>query len=174
MFNTPRWHRLLTVPALLLAIAVLVAGPHPLLALGICPVLVAVPFQLYAAWNRDLRAVAKALQAMRAIGYLGLAWGIVALFIAPIAGAIMCGVFVGMLVAAGTGVDERRLAVVAMITGAAIAVGSLVMLWFGAVYLALAPAGALLLAGGTWWLGEASRAPVTATDATELPVAIAV
>ena len=174
MFNTQRWHRLLTVPALLVAIAVLFFSPHPLLALAICPVMVALPWQLHAAYRGDTQALAGALTTTRVIGYLGIAWGIVILLIAPIAGLIMLGAFAALLAAAGTRVAENRLAIVLMIEGLLIGFAGLPMVWIDGQYFVLIPTGFVLFAGATWWLAEAARASVTTPDAAELPVAIAV
>ncbi len=174
MFNTPRWHRFLTVPALLVALAALVGGPHPLLALAMCPLVVALPFQLNAAWKMDVTAIAKGLTATSVVSYLGLAWGAILVVVFAPAGVIMLLAFSGLLVTAGTAVSETRLAAVMMIEGLLIGFVGLPMMWIGGEYRALVPAGFVLFAGATWWLAEASRAPVTTPDEAELPVAIAV
>ncbi|MEO7095917.1 MAG: hypothetical protein ABI175_21835 [Polyangiales bacterium] len=174
MFNTTRWHRLLTVPALLVAIAALFFSPHPLSALAICPVMVALPWQLHAAYRGDPDAVVTALTATRVIGYLGIAWGTVILLIVPPAGLIMLGAFAGMLVAGDTRGAEDRLAIVMMIEGLLIGFSGVPLMWLGAGYFLLIPTGFVLFVGATWWLAEAARNPVTATDAAELPIAITV
>lgn len=174
MFNTRRLHRLLTIPALLVAIAVLFAGPHPLLALAMFPPMVAIPFQLRAAHRPTSAAVATALTATRVMGYLGIAWGVLALVAAPAVGLFVVPAFIGLLVTAGSTTSERRLAGVMMIEGLLLAVAGLPLLWVGASYLVAIPAGVTLFAGATWWLAEATRAPEFVHDEAELPVAIAV
>ena len=174
MFNTNRWHRVLTVPALLVAIAVLFFSPHPLYALAICPVMVALPWQLHAAYRGDADAVATALRTTCVTGYLGIAWGTVVLLIVPPAGLIMLGAFAALLVAADNRLAENRLAIVMMIEGLLIGFAGVPMMWLGGEYFLLIPTGFVLFAGATWWLAEAARNPVSATDAAELPVAIAV
>ncbi len=175
MFNIPRWHRLLTIPALLVAIAVLFLGPYPLYALAICPIAVALPFQLHAAHKRDVTAIGAALTATRVVGYLGLAWGLLVTAMVPAAGLIMLSVFVSMLFAAGTIGSEPRLAIVMMIESIALGLAGVPLVWLGAVYVIAVPTGFVLFCGALWWLIEAARAPITAPrDEAELPIAIAV
>jgi len=174
MFNTPRWHRLLTVPALVVALAVLFFSPYPVYALAVCPLMIALPNQLHAAWRADAKAMAGALTATRVTGYLGTAWGLVILFVVPAAGVIMLLAFIAMLALAGSADREPRLAGVMMLEGVLLSVAGVPLVWLGATYVLLIPTGVVLFAGATWWLVEATRAPVTDRIEPELPIAIAV
>ncbi len=173
MFNTRRWHRLLTVPALLVAIAILLCSRYALQALCVFPPVLAMPWVLNAAMRHNREAVGRALTAVRAIGYLGIAWGVLVLLLVPPAGVIVLLGFTTLLVVAGTAPSEVRLAGTVMVIGALLALAGIPLVWFGPPYVVAIPTGIVLLGGGVWWLFESVRHPLPVTVEPSVPLAFA-
>lgn len=173
MFNTPRWHRFLTVPAMVVALTVLLTSRFWLYALAVCPLALALPFQLRGAWRGDPEAVGTALTATRAVGYLGLAWGFLVLFVYPPGGVIVMAAMGGLLALAGATARESRLAAAMILEGVLVALAGIPLVWLGERYLLLVPAGVLLCAGAVLWLAEAVCHPLPVETGCDLPVAIA-
>ncbi len=171
MFNRDRNHRLLTVPALALALAVAVLGAHPFITLAIFPPLAAMPWILGAAYRGTYEAIDHALRATRLVGYLAIAWSLVVLCYLPPLGLIQIGCCIPVVVAAGGKVSEPRLAVTVMLAGLLLGAAAFLLTWLGPAYALMLPAGIAMFIGGTWWLAEAAGRPVTALP--ELPFAIA-
>lgn len=171
MFNTPRWHRLLTVPALVVVLGVFCSGPAPLYALAVFPPAFALPWILHAALRRSDASIGGALTAIRVVGYLGVAWSLFVMLASIPAGAIMLAGMSGLLLTAGASASEPRLAGAVMLAGGLLVMAGLPLLWIG--YGLVIPAGVLMFAGGTWWLAESVRHPVATTLAPELPLAVA-
>lgn len=173
MFNTRRWHRLLTLPALLVAIALMMFGRYPLQALCVFPPVLATPWVLHAALRNDREAIGRALTAVRVVGYLGVAWGMFVVLLVPPAGVIVLLGFTTLLVVAGTTPSEVRLAGTVIVLGALLSLASIVLVWFGPPYAIAIPTGFVLLGGGVWWLVEAVLHPLPVTLAPQLPMALA-
>jgi len=135
--------------------------------------MVALPFQLRAAWRGDAGSLARALGATRLVSYVGLAWGIVVIFFLPPVGAILLVAFLALLAVAGTDDRETRLAGAVMIEGLLIALAGLPLAWIGSTFFLLIPAGIVLFLGATWWLVEAACRPALPVAAGDFPTAIA-
>ncbi len=171
MFNTGRYHRLLTVPALTVALVAIVVGGHPVYAVAIFPVFAAMPWLLRAAALQTFASIEDALTATRAFSYIGIAWAVVVAMLCPPAGGLQIAGLAIVVIAAGRRASEFRLAVVVIVSGLLLALAACLLMWLGTAYFLTLPAGIAMLIGGTWWLAEAARQPVTLEP--ELPFAIA-
>ncbi|CAN5907440.1 hypothetical protein BH11MYX3_BH11MYX3_26230 [soil metagenome] len=171
MFNSGRRHRLITVPVISLVLVVAVLGGHPVFTLAIFPLLAAMPWILNAAHAGTYEAIDHALFAVRLVGSVAIAWGLIVLAYAPPAGFIQIGACIAVLIAAGRGFSEERLAVVVMLGGLLLSFAAALLMWLGTAYLLMVPAGIAMFIGGTWWLADAARQSVTLEP--ELPFAIA-
>lgn len=174
-----RYHRFVTVPALVVAFAVLVFHRFFLLSLLVFPPVIAMPYLAAAAMRPTARAIDRAHTALRSAGHVMCAVGVLALFwavphverlsdFAP--GAIIIGVSAALLAAAGFEPRESRLGLALAVIGLAQLGAMLVLFWFTPYALALLPTGALMLIGGVAWSAEASVAPAVETS---LPHAVA-
>jgi len=161
MFNTPRNHRWVTIPA---AVAVLLAlvtsGAAPYFLVFVPPV-AALPLVIHAAVRRTEGAIAAALVTLRVAGGVIVTAGLIGLGHDLPAGALILGAGTLLLFATGSRREESRLAAATMVTGVLVAAMSWLLAWIGgALWLVLAGA-AGLMTGGAMWRLEASRAPVT-------------
>jgi hypothetical protein len=162
MFNSTRWSRLLTVPALLVATAILFLGPNPFWTIVFFPPAAALPWLVVAAAKVTPRAIRHGLIATRAAACVTTAaWGLLALRYSLVGAAIIVGASLLLLQAAGTKTSEPRLAIVVLILGALIALVAVPMMWLGVRSGILLPTGLVMCAGGASWLAESARAPVS-------------
>ena len=154
-------HGGLMVPGAVPALAGLGSGVT-LLNFAIVPLALALPFILFAAIRGTDHTTDLALGAARAVGCLTFAGALFcAILWSVLFGLVVAGTGVAMLVAAGTGLDERRLGAVTALTGIAVGAASMVLVWFGTDGRLLI-AGALGLGfGGLMWALEAHFNPRT-------------
>lgn len=159
MFNTPRMHRWLTVPASIALVAAPVNSHSLLYFLLFAPPALALPFIAHAAVRQTQVATARALIATRFSALFLALFGLVAVTETPW-GLVWIGAAGLQLLAAGTGRDERRLGAATIVTGLLLGAASWWLLWFGAnPYLLLSGIG-FLIAGGAVWVIEAQRVPL--------------
>src|SRR5699024_8946355 len=116
------------------------------------PVFVAMPWLLRAATLQSYTSIEDALTATRAVGYIGIAWGVVVMALWPPAGIIQMGGLAIVLIAAGRGVNESRLAVVVLVSGLLLTLASFLLMWLGVAYFVTLPAGIVMHVGGVVWL----------------------
>ncbi|MBA3463974.1 MAG: hypothetical protein H0T46_28720 [Deltaproteobacteria bacterium] len=173
-----RWHRALTIPALVVAFTALVVNRYVLVSVLVFPPLVAMPSLIRAATRPTARRIEEAHQALRAAGHImcGIAC-ILAIWClregVPDAAAltiplIELGASVALLLAAGIQPRETRLAGSVMLIAFLMSLAAVPLIWFGAGFLALFPTALAMFAGGLWWLIEAEMQPAVETN---LPVA---
>ena len=184
MFKTDlaatRWHRALTIPALLVAFTALVVNRYFLFTVIVFPPLVAMPSLIRAATRPTARRIDEAHQALRAAGHIMCAlacimviWGLrdgvceASVVVVPL---IEMGASVAILLAAGIQPRETRLAGSVMVIAVLQCIAAVPLIWFGAGFLALFPAALAMFAGGLWWLIEAQLQPAVETN---LPAATA-
>lgn len=170
MFKRTRWHRWLTVPALVAALASVLRADHPHLALLCFPPLAAMPLQLAAAADPTARSIARALTATRVVGFVMIAWGLFVTVLAAPAGILVLGATAGLGFAA-SGTSEARLAATVSLTGGLLVIASVPLIWMGAAAFAVLPAAGALFLGSIVWAIEAVQYP--GTPQPELPTAIA-
>lgn len=175
-----RWHRALTIPALVVAFTALVVNRYFLVSVIVFPPLVAMPSLIRAATRPSVRRIDEAHQALRAAGHIMCAlacivtiWGVregvrdAGVFAIPL---IVMAASVVLLLAAGTQPRETRLAGSVMVIAVLQCIAALPLMWFGGGFIALFPIALAMFAGGLWWLIEAEMQPAVETN---LPVATA-
>ena len=173
-----RYHRFVTIPALAVALGVLLFHRFFLVSLIVFPPVIAMPWLAAAAARPTARAIDRAHTMVRSAGHVMCAIGILALLwalptleaatdFAP--GAIVLAVSTTLLAAAGREPREGSLGLVLVVIGAAQLGAMTLLVWFTPGAFALLPTGALMLLGGIAWLAEAEVAP--AVEST-LPHAI--
>lgn len=173
-----RWHRFLTVPALAVAMIVMLGHRFFLLALLVFPPTIAMPWLIAAALRPTARAIENAHTAVRSTSHIMCAVGVLAVIwvlpqldsvgsFAP--GGILIGTSAVLLLAAGYEPRERRLGLVLVLMGLAQAGAMVILMWLTPHAALLLPAGALMVIGGVLWHAEASFAPGVETN---LPHAI--
>lgn len=170
MFKRVRFAALVAVPALAAVLAGILGCGHPILALVLFPPGLQIPFFLAAAATGSPRAIDAALLATRFTAMLMIGGGIVCalvfasaplLFVSFVGGCLMLG--------AGPGSSEVRLAGCLALTGALFLLDAFVLVWAG-LWVGFWPGVAMLLGGAVWAL-EATMSP--ATDDAQLPRATA-
>lgn len=163
-----RYHRLVTVPALVVAFVVLVAHRYFLLTLVLFPQVIAMPWLAAAAARPTPRAIDRAHTAVRSTTHVMCAVGVLAVFGALpflgtpwnfLPGAIICLVSAAILAVAGTEPREARLGVSLALIGAAQLGAMVLLIWFTPSAFALFPTGVLMILGGIAWGAEAEAAP---------------
>jgi hypothetical protein len=173
-----RWHRFVTIPALVIAFVVLLAHKFFLLSLIVFPPVIAMPWLAMAAARPTTRAIERAHTAVRSAGHVMCAVGVLALFwalpnldagsdLAP--GLIVMAASAAILAAAGFEPRESRIGLALAVIGGAQLGAMILLVWFTPGAFALLPTGVLMLLGGIAWLAEAEVAP--AVEST-LPHAI--
>ena len=174
-----RYHRFLTMPALVVAFGVLVLHRYFLITLLVFPPVIAMPYLAAAAMRPTARAIDRAHTAVRSAGHITCAAGALALFwalpnfdaasdLAP--GLFIIGVSAVLLGAVGFEPRENRLGLALAFIGLTQLGAVVILMWFTPFALALLPTGALMLIGGIAWYAEAEVAPAVETS---LPHAVA-
>jgi hypothetical protein len=170
MFNAPRMHRWLTLPAAIALVAGMATSNCLIYFLLIAPPMLALPFIAHAAVRQTPRATGNALIATRFSALILALFGLLAVTESP-AGLVWIGAAGLQLLAAGTGRDERRLGAATIVTGLLMGVASWLLMWIGAnPHLLLFGAG-FLMAGGAVWVTEAHHHPHHDADFPAMAIA---
>lgn len=163
-----RFHRFLTVPALLVAIAALLGHRYFLMSLIVFPPVIAMPWLVAAAARPTARAVDRAHTAVRSAGHVMCAVGVLAVLwalpsldaVSDFAlGAIIIGIAALVLAAVGFEPREDRLGLSLAVIGLAQIGAMIILVWVAPHAITLLPTGALMIVGGLAWFGESSATP---------------